>query len=116
MDEIKVDDLVIYADGKKGKVTEICECDECRRRGFCEPTVLCEDYTIDYITIYDKENNFKRFFVIGKTLYGNKVGETEIIEQIDKIEEQRTKLKEQNDQLRKQLYRIKHTMIDRNKE
>ena len=85
MDEIKVGDLVIYADGKKGKVTEICECDECRSRGFCEPTVLCEDYTIDDITIYDKENNFSRFFVIGKTLYGNKVSEAELEEQFQNV-------------------------------
>ena len=67
-----IGDEVITSDGRKGKIVDICHCEECERRGFYEPKVLYDEYDeVEYITNYDKERNFRDFYKIGNTVFGN---------------------------------------------
>ena len=68
----RVGDEVITSDGRKGKIVDICHCEECERRGFYEPKVLYDEYDeVEYITNDDKECNFRDFYKIGNTIFGN---------------------------------------------
>lgn len=68
----RVGDEVITSDGRKGKIVDICHCEECERRGFYELKVLYDEYDeTEYITKDDKERNFCDFYKIGNTVFGN---------------------------------------------
>ena len=43
-------DFVESSDGKIGYISSICHCDECKKRGFFEPTIQYSDGTTDYIS------------------------------------------------------------------
>ena len=45
-------DYVESSDGKIGYISSICHCDECKKRGFFEPTITYLDGTTDYISNY----------------------------------------------------------------
>lgn len=45
-------DFVENNDGKIGYISSICHCDECKKRGFFEPTIKYSDGTEDYIGNY----------------------------------------------------------------
>ena len=45
-------DYVENNDGKVGYISSICRCDECKKRGFFEPTITYSDGTTDYISNY----------------------------------------------------------------
>lgn len=45
-------DFVESSDGKIGYISSICRCDECKKRGFFEPTITYSDGTTDYISNY----------------------------------------------------------------
>lgn len=45
-------DYVENNDGKVGYISSICHCDECKKRGFFEPTITYTDGTTDYISNY----------------------------------------------------------------
>ena len=45
-------DFVENSDGKIGYISSICYCDECKERGFFEPTITYSDGTTDYINSY----------------------------------------------------------------
>lgn len=45
-------DYVENSNGKIGYISSICHCDECKRRGFFEPTIKYSDGTTDYISNY----------------------------------------------------------------
>lgn len=45
-------DFVESSDGKIGYISSICHCDECKKRGFFEPTIQYSDGTTDYISNY----------------------------------------------------------------
>ena len=45
-------DYVESRDGKIGYISYICHCDECKKRGFFEPTITYSDGTTDYISNY----------------------------------------------------------------
>lgn len=45
-------DFVESSDGKIGYISSICHCDECKKRGFFEPTITYSDGTTDYISNY----------------------------------------------------------------
>ena len=67
----KVGDKVITVTGLKGVVTEICNCDRCKERGFLEATVKYEDGDEANIDYYDFMRDFKYFYSIGDKVYGN---------------------------------------------
>ncbi len=45
-------DYVENNEGKIGYISSICHCDECKKRGFFEPTITYFDGTTDYISNY----------------------------------------------------------------
>lgn len=45
-------DYVENNNGKVGYISSICHCDECKKRGFFEPTITYSDGTTDYISNY----------------------------------------------------------------
>lgn len=45
-------DFVENKNGKIGYISSICHCDECKKRGFFEPTITYSDGTTDYISNY----------------------------------------------------------------
>lgn len=45
-------DYVENNEGKIGYISSICYCDECKKRGFFEPTITYSDGTTDYISNY----------------------------------------------------------------
>lgn len=67
----KVGDKVITYTGLKGVITEICDCERCRERGFLEATVKYENGDEGYITHYDFIKGFNLFYSIGNNIYGN---------------------------------------------
>lgn len=71
--DFKVGDEVITSTGQFGVITEICNCDLCRDRGFYELKV---EVTLGglgtiHITDNDKRVNFRSFYQIGKYKFGN---------------------------------------------
>ena len=68
----KIGDQVITDDGRVGTITDICTCEQCKKRGFYEPRVEIEIGLYDiYITDSDKNNGFKSFYRIGDQVFGN---------------------------------------------
>lgn len=45
----------VRVDGNIGKVIDICDCEQCKQRGYLEPVI---DNPYIYITIFDKEHDF----------------------------------------------------------
>ena len=58
-------DFVENKDGKIGYISSICHCDECKRRGFFEPTITYSDGTTDYISNYSVKNVSSDYKQIG---------------------------------------------------
>lgn len=59
-------DYVESNDGKIGYISSICHCDECKKRGFFEPTITYSDGTTDYINIINviQEENLGNIYDI----------------------------------------------------
>ncbi len=80
----KIGDEVITSTGEIGRITDICTCDLCKRRGFYEPSV---EFTIGgaarYISNNDKKDNFRSFYKIGDKIFGN-IDEDDIKKRINK--------------------------------
>ena len=58
-------DYVENKDGKIGYISSICHCDECKKRGFFEPTITYSDGTTDYISNYSVKNVSSDYKQIG---------------------------------------------------
>lgn len=67
----KVGDEVITDDGRVGIITDICNCERCKKRGFYEPRVEMKLGSQVYITDTDKENGFISYYKIGDKVFGN---------------------------------------------
>ena len=85
--DFKIGDEVITSTGEVGRIIDICICDLCKRRGFCEPIVkfTIGDDSMKYISIKDKMNNFRSFYKIGDKIFGN-IDEDEIKNRINKLQ------------------------------
>lgn len=70
-DAFKVGDEVITSTGQVGTIVDICTCDDCKERGFYEPTVEMTDGEVMYVTDRQKNNGFSNFYKIGNHIYGN---------------------------------------------
>lgn len=88
----KVGDKVITNDGRIGFISEICDCESCKKRGFYEPTVTFKDGTVEYIMISDKNNGFKSYYQIGDRVFGNLLDEESIDKEVDEAFERYTRL------------------------
>lgn len=101
--EIKLGDKVIRKDGLVGKV-------RCKSR-----LGIVDAWIVDYETGangYIRSALYDNFYLIGKTVLGNKIDEEELQRQLDeqkiRVQEEQTKY----DQLRKQMWYLKNRMVD----
>lgn len=60
-----VGDEVITVEGEKGTITRICDCSECRKRGFLEPLWKNENGDVLCISHYDAVEDFYAYYKIG---------------------------------------------------
>lgn len=103
----RVGDIVVTDAGEIGFIEDVCDCDKCRERGFCEPKVkTVYGNNAIYITDIDKSNGFASFYQIGKYKFGNLNKEYVVsgIECTSKVIEEAKKRLEKYDE---QLERIK---------
>lgn len=80
--DFHVGDYVEDIDGNVGYIDLICDCDECKRRGFNEPRIRYASGEEDYITVYQLEHLEKLYRRIGKYEFSKK---EPIIKTIDTI-------------------------------
>ena len=77
-------DYVENSDGKIGYISSICHCDECKKRGFFEPTITYSDGTTDYISNYSVKIVWCDYKQIGSQKFStedvlrNRISELEI--------------------------------------
>ena len=76
--EIEVGYQVVTNRGQRGIVDFICNCEECKRRGFDEPQVLFENGSRWYITDYDAKHGFMEYYRIGDQIWPDHVNGTEL--------------------------------------
>jgi hypothetical protein len=103
--DFKVGDKVITSTDEVGIIESICDCESCKARGFCEPTVKLDgcDNRI-YITDFARNNGFKMFYQIGKYKFGNidkESVERSIEYENNRIKEASKRLEEYEKQLRR---------------
>ena len=84
-------DFVENKDGKIGYISSICHCDECKKRGFFEPTITYLDGTIDYISNYSVKTVTSDYKQIGIQRFST---EDELRNRITALEKENKKLKE----------------------
>lgn len=101
----KVGDEVITSTGKVGKITSICDCENCEERGFYEPTVETEDGDRIYLTDNDKRVNFRSFYKIGDQVFGN-IDKGVLLDEIKSTQQQLTELRDKIANLYVQLNRV----------
>lgn len=103
----KVGDWVVTSDGKVGIITDICTCDQCKKRGFYEPKVEVVIGTGSiWITDDDKRVNFRSFYRIGNHIYGN-IDEDCVLDDIERKKEEITGAQKDLIELEKQLDVVK---------
>ena len=76
-----IGDEVITDVGEKGTIVDICECESCKERGFCEPVWEDADGEWLWITDYEAEHGFRSFYKIGNYTFGN-LRKTPVVERI----------------------------------
>lgn len=110
----KVGDKVITSTGEVGHIDWICDCDQCKERGFFEPHIETEIGLYDiYITDVAKANGFRNFYSIGSHIFGN-IDEDSLDYSIKSRESQIHELKEELVELNAQLDVIKNIKEQQN--
>lgn len=89
-------DYVENKDGKIGYISSICHCDECKKRGFFEPTITYSDGTTDYISNYSVKTVPFDYKQIGIQKFST---EDILRNKIDALEKENKELKEEVDNL-----------------
>ena len=89
-------DYVEKNDGKIGYISSICHCDECKKRGFFEPTITYSDGTTDYISNYSVKTVSFDYKQIGTQKFST---EDELRNRIAALEKENKELKEKVDNL-----------------
>ena len=64
--EFHVGDYVENVIGQVGYIQSICQCKQCKERGFHEPYVIYTNGKSDYITTYEYEKGFPGYNRIGQ--------------------------------------------------
>ena len=95
-------DYVENNDGKIGYISSICHCDECRKRGFFEPTITYSDGTTDYISNYSVKTVSFDYKQIGTQKFSTE----------DVLKNRVTALEKENKELTEKV----NYLIDRNNE
>lgn len=89
-------DYVESSDGKIGYISSICHCDECKKRGFFEPTITYSDGTTDYISNYSVKTVPSDYKQIGTQKFSTK---DVLRNRIAALEKENKELKEKVDNL-----------------
>lgn len=89
-------DYVENNDGKIGYISSICHCDECKKRGFFEPTITYSDGTTDYISNYSVKTVSSDYKQIGTQKFSTK---DVLRNRIAALEKENKELKEKVDNL-----------------
>lgn len=89
-------DYVENSNGKIGYISSICHCDECKERGFFEPTITYSDGTTDYINNYSIKSVPFDYKQIGTQKFST---EDELRNRIVALEKENKELKEKVDNL-----------------
>lgn len=89
-------DYVESRDGKIGYISYICHCDECKKRGFFEPTITYSDGTTDYISNYSVKTVASDYKQIGIQKFST---EDELRNRIAALEKENKELKGKVDNL-----------------
>ena len=89
-------DFVENKDGKIGYISSICHCDECKKRGFFEPTITYSDGTTDYISNYSVKTVSSDYKQIGTQKFST---EDVLRNRITALEKENKELKEKVDNL-----------------
>lgn len=89
-------DYVENSNGKIGYISSICHCDECKKRGFFEPTITYSDGTTDYISNYSVKTVSSDYKQIGIQKFSK---EDELRNRIAALEKENKELKEEVDNL-----------------
>ena len=89
-------DYVENSDGKVGYISSICHCDECKKRGFFEPTITYSDGTTDYISNYSVKTVSSDYKQIGTQKFSTK---DVLRNRIAALEKENKELKEKVDNL-----------------
>lgn len=76
--KFNIGDFIENRDGRIGYISDICYCDECKKRGFFEPTIQYSDGTSDYISNYSVKYVSKDYKQIGTQKFDNDYYEKEI--------------------------------------
>ena len=84
-------DFVESSDGKIGYISSICYCDECKKRGFFEPTITYSDGTTDYISNYSVKTISSDYKQIGIQRFST---EDELRNRITALEKENKELTE----------------------
>lgn len=99
-------DFVENNNGKIGYISYICHCDECKKRGFFEPTITYLDGTTDYISNYSIKNVPLNYKQIGIRKFSTE----------DTLKSKIMVLKEENKELNKKINDLinrNHELVDR---
>lgn len=89
-------DFVESSNGKIGYISSICHCDDCKKRGFFEPTITYLDGTTDYISNYSVKTVSSDYKQIGIQKFST---ENELRNRIVALEKENKELKEEVDNL-----------------
>lgn len=93
-------DFVENKDGKIGYISSICHCDECKKRGFFEPTITYSDGTTDYISNYSVKTVSSDYKQIGTQKFSTEDSiENTLKNKIAALEKENKELKEEVDNL-----------------
>ena len=93
--EFNIGDEVVTTDGIKGKITKICNCDMCQKRGFYEPFWVDEDDKVTRcIDKFTAEIGFLGFYKIGKYRF-NDFDKVEVLREMASYEDSLKRLRKQ---------------------
>ncbi len=71
--DFRVGDYVEDVTGRVGYIQSICQCEQCKARGFYEPFVLYTDGNSDCITVYEYAKGFPGYKRIGQYTFAQAV-------------------------------------------
>ena len=94
-------DFVENNDGKIGYISSICHCDECKKRGFFEPTITYSDGTTDYISNYSVKTVSSDYKQIGIQKFSTK----------DELRNRITALEKENKELKEKVGNLTHFVM-----
>lgn len=83
----EIGEEVIDIYGRKGEIVGVCDCDECKKRGFYEPVVKWRyKENEDWITAYEEQQGFPRIHSIRDRIF-NPFNEQELEERLKELKE-----------------------------